>query len=346
MKAYVIYGKHDDAFIEVPKPEISGPMDVLVKVKSMGICGTDIHIFEGEHSMSVGQDRIPGHEFAGVVEAVGEGVTKFKVGDRVVHEPISFCGKCYACRKGQGNVCRHIKVTGCNMSGGCEEYWMSEEKQWHKIPDWMTWKQAALVEPYTIGAQVNAQAKVTADDIVLVHGGGPIGLMCMDTAKHFGAKVFVSEIMPGRIELAKKMGADAVINPKEENLVERVMELTDGLGPTVILDCVGLGGMMDSNFEMLQPAGTFVPVATAPYKIEKPFMVMSKQLTIIGSRLQWKQFEPVIARFGLYAEHANMMVTDTFPFEEADKAFRFAAERHPETGKVVILFDADDPKNA
>lgn len=339
MKAFVIRGKEDCFFIETEKPQITRPDDVLVKVRSAGICGTDLHIYMSEHSMSMGVDRIPGHEFAGEVVEVGPGVKNLKPGDRVVHEPINYCGTCYACRHGQGNVCRTLKVTGCNCNGGWQEYYCAQEKQWHKIPDWMTWVQAALVEPYTIAAQVCSQAKVEAGDVVLIHGGGPIGLMCCDTAKHFGAKVIVSEIVKGRLELAKELGADYAVDPREQDLKALVKEVTEGEGVNVILDCAGLARMMNDNVEMLSPAGRLVPVAPVAVHIDDPIPVMAKQLTIIGSRLQMGKFAPVIARYELYAKHADKMVTDTFPFEESDKAFAFANARNPETGKVVVVFD-------
>ena len=339
MKAFVIRGKENCFFIEADEPKIVHPDDVLVRVKSAGICGTDLHIYMGEHTMSMGVDRIPGHEFAGEVIAVGEAVKKLKIGDRVVHEPINYCGKCYACTHGQPNVCSHLQVTGCNCDGGWQEYYCAPEKQWHKIPDTMTWIQAALVEPYTIAAQVCAQANVEAGDVVLIRGGGPIGLMCCDTAKHFGATAIVSEIVKGRLELAREIGADYVVDPRETNLKEFIHEITCGEGVNVILDCAGLPAMMNDNIEMLSPAGRFVPVAPMPIHIDDPIPVMAKQLEIIGSRLQYRKFASVIARYMLYAENMLQMVTDTFPFTESDRAFAFANARNPETGKVVVLFD-------
>lgn len=339
MKAFVIRGKEDCFFIDKEEPKVTRPDDVLVKVKSAGICGTDLHIYMGEHTMSMGVDRIPGHEFAGEVLEVGSAVKNLKPGDRVVHEPINYCGTCYACRHGQGNVCRSLHVTGCNCDGGWQERFVAPEKQWHKLPDWMSWTQAALIEPYTIAGQVCAQSDVQAGDWVLIHGGGPIGLMCCDTAKHFGAKVIVSEISEGRLALAKELGADVAVDPRTTDLKKLVMDLTDGEGVNVILDCAGLARMMNDNMEMISPAGRFVPVAPIPIHIDDPIPVMAKQIKIVGSRLQMKQFEPVIARYKLYAENVDKMVTDTFRFEESDKAFAFANARDPKTGKVVVLFD-------
>lgn len=338
MKAFVI-GKDGKKFIrDVEKPTLKGPKDVLVKVKAAGICGTDLHIYQGEHPMAVGQDRIPGHEFAGEVVDVGPEVRNLKPGDRVVHEPIAYCGECYACTHGQPNVCRNLKVTGCNVDGGWQEFFCAPERQWHKIPDWVTWTEAACVEPYTIGAQVCAQADVQAGDVVLIHGDGPIGLICGDTAKHLGATVIISGHRAGRLQLAKDIGLDYAVNSRETNLKDLINDLTDGEGVNVILDCVGLGKIMDDNLDMLSPAGRFVPVAVAPFTINNPTNILAKQLKIVGSRLQNKKFAPVIARYSLYKESIDRLVTDTYAFEDSDEAFQYNLARHPETGKVVILF--------
>ena len=341
MKAFVIAGAENCFFKDVEKPEIKKPDDVLIKVKSAGICGTDLTIYAGKHPMAAGVDRIPGHEFAGEVVEVGAAVKELKPGDHVVHEPISYCGECYACTHGQPNVCSDIRITGCNIDGGWQEYFCAPEKQWHKIPDWVSWTEAALVEPYTIGAQVCSRANIMAGDLVLIHGGGPIGLMCGDTAKHLGAKVIVSEIQSGRLRLAEKIGLDYAVDPRETDLKTFIKEVTDGKGVNVILDCAGLGFLMEDNMEMLSPAGRFVPVATAPFSLSllSSFYIMFKQISIVGSRLQYKQFEPVIARYALYKNCIDMIVTDTFRFEDSDKAFKYNAERHPETGKIVVLFD-------
>lgn len=340
MKTFVIRGKHDVYFEDKPMPQLQGPQSVMVKVKSAGICGTDIHIYEGEHSMSIGQLRIPGHEFAGEVVAVGAEVKQFKVGDRVVHEPINYCGKCYACRNGEGNVCKHVQVTGCNCSGGWQEYFVADAKQWHHIPDWITWEQAALIEPYTIAGQVCTKAELRAGDTVLIHGGGPIGLMCADTVMHLGGIPIVSEVLEGRLQLAKEMGIPYVINAIKQDVTQTIMEITDGEGVNVVMDCAGLRSSLSDAMLQLTPAGRFVPVAPLnELNVQNAIMIMVKQLKIVGSRLQMNQFEPVIARYALYKDTIDRMITNVYSFDESDKAFAHAAARDPKVGKIVVRFD-------
>lgn len=337
MKAFMIEDTKFADLIEVEEPRLNSPTAVKVEVESVGICGTDIKIFEGHHSQSQGQKRIPGHEFAGVVVEVGKEVKNLKVGDRVVHEPISYCGTCYACLRGEGNVCADVRVTGCNCSGGMEEYFVAEEKQWHKIPDFITWNQAALIEPYTIAAQVCARAELRPEDTMLIHGAGPIGLMLADTALHLGARVCISELSAGRLELARRIGIPDVIDSGKQDVRDEVMKFTEGYGPNIIADCAGVPKLAQEALDLLSPCGRFIPVAGVPFTCDG-YKAMRKQLKIVASRLQMHQFVPVISRFRLYQEHADEMVTDVFDFQDTKKAFQLAAERKPQTGKIVLRF--------
>ena len=338
MKAFMIEDTRFAGFIEVEEPQICSPTAVKVQVESVGICGTDIKIYEGHHSLSMGQKRIPGHEFAGVVTEIGGQVKGLKKGDRVVHEPISYCGQCYACLKGEGNVCAQVKVTGCNMSGGLEEYFVSDERQWHRIPDWISWNEAALIEPYTIAAQVCARAELAPEDTLLIYGAGPIGLMLADTAIHMGAMVMISEISDGRLRMAREIGIPYVIDSTRDNLRERVMELTGGYGPNIIADCAGIVQLDEEAIDMLSPCGRFVPVAAVPFMFDG-YKAMRKQLKIVASRLQMHQFAPVISNFRQYQEHADRIITDVFDFRDTKKAFALAGQRRPETGKIVLRFN-------
>lgn len=340
MKAYMISennGTVKTGFINVDEPQIKNGRSVKVAVESVGICGTDLKIYAGHHMQSIGADRIPGHEFAGVVVEVGDEVEKLKVGDRVVHEPVSFCGKCYACRRGRGNVCSNVRVTGCNMEGGLEEYFVADEKQWHKLPDYITWNEAALIEPYTVAAQTCARADVSAGDTVLIYGAGPVGLMVADTALHLGATVIISGRREGRLQLAGKLGTPYVIDSEKENVRERVMEITKNEGPNVVCDCAGSPELAEEAIEILSPAGRFVPVAPVTFRLDA-YKCMRKELDISASRLQANQFIPVISRFKLYQENADRLITDEFDFEQTEEAYQYAARRETRTGKVVIRF--------
>ena len=337
MKAFMILGAGDSFMTEVPEPQLENGLSVKVAVESVGVCGTDIKIFEGHHSQSAGQRRIPGHEFAGVVTELGSEVSDLKLGDRVVHEPIAYCGKCYACRRGEPNVCRELRVTGCNMSGGLEEYFVADRRQWHKIPDNMSWDEAAMIEPYTIAGHACARAEVSQGDWVLIYGAGPIGLTIADTAMNLGARVVISEISPGRLDIARKMGIPHVVDSNTQDVRQVIMGLTENEGPNVVFECAGFARFAEEAIDILSPAGRFVPLAPVTFSCDA-YWATRKQLRLVTARLQVGQFEPVISRFDLYKANIDTMITDTFPFEESKAAFEYACQRQPQTGKVVIRF--------
>lgn len=219
-----------------------------------------------------------------------------------------------------------------------EEYFVAKEQQWHKIPDWVTWNEAAMVEPYTIGAQTCARANVLPGDTVLIHGAGPIGLTVADTAMHLGATVIISEVTDGRLKLARAMGVPYVIDAKTQDTKEELMKITDGEGANVVCDCAGIRAIAEDAVNECSVAGRFVPVAAVPFTFDS-YEAMHKQVNVISTRLQMNQFVPVIARYVLYKENIDRMITDVFDFNEIKKAFEYAAERHPDTGKIVLRFN-------
>jgi len=220
MKAVYIKEPGKLEVIDVEKPSIKKDTQVLVKITAAGICGSDIHIFHGTHAYAT-YPRIIGHEGCGIVEEVGSAVTDLKPGDSVIIEPITGCGTCYACRHGRYNCCPDIKVAGVHIDGVMEEYFVTERNKLYKYdPNELTPVEAATAEPYTVGAQANAQANTQPGDLVLIHGAGPIGMIICDIAEKRGATVIVSEVNEDRLKIAKDFGAKYTINPKKEDLKE------------------------------------------------------------------------------------------------------------------------------
>ena len=165
MKAIQVVEPGDMRLVDVEMPALKTPTSVIVKVKAAGICGSDVHILHGKNPYAT-YPRIVGHEVAGVIAQVGEQVTKYHVGDRVVVEPILFCGKCYPCRTGRQNVCENLQVYGVHMEGAFEEYMCAEESALHILPEGISFEQGALIEPYTIGAQGLWRTDAKAGDII------------------------------------------------------------------------------------------------------------------------------------------------------------------------------------
>lgn len=323
---------------EVEKPRIACPADVLVRVKAAGICGSDIHIAHGTNPYAT-YPRILGHEVAGVVDEIGPGVKTLKPGDRVVLEPIVYCGECYACKKGRQNVCRSLQVRGVHLDGGFADYLVSDEKFLHRFPQELTYEQAALVEPYTIGAQSNWRASTRAGDVVLIHGAGPIGLIICDVAKSKGAICIVSELNEHRLAMAKDFGADYAINPSKESLKDTVMEITDGMGPNIIFEATGVSSLLTEAVELVSAAGTVVPLSFGSKPTPINFQqVNKKEVTIAGTRLQCDKFPDVISFLKDRVDKIDKLITHTFPAEKYEEAFCTFIDKNSGSCKVVLTF--------
>ena len=339
MKAVYIKEPGKLEVIDVEKPSIKKDTQVLVKITAAGICGSDIHIFHGTHAYAT-YPRIIGHEGCGIVEEVGSAVTDLKPGDSVIIEPITGCGTCYACRHGRYNCCPDIKVAGVHIDGVMEEYFVTERNKLYKYdPNELTPVEAATAEPYTVGAQANAQANTQPGDLVLIHGAGPIGMIICDIAEKRGATVIVSEVNEDRLKIAKDFGAKYTINPKKEDLKEAIMKITDGKGVNVVFETSGVPALTSLSVELLSPHGRLVPLTFAPEPVPINFRLMNKnELVIAGTRNQNGKFPEVVESLPSRKDRIDKLVTLVFPAEEAEKAFDTAMDKTSGSCKVVITF--------
>ncbi|MFJ7951756.1 2,3-butanediol dehydrogenase [Lysinibacillus sp. NPDC096418] len=250
MKAARWYKPKDIRVEEVEEPVISQGK-VKIKVQWTGICGSDLHEYAAgpifipvDQPHYVSKDIAPiimGHEFSGEVVEIGEGVTKVKVGDPVVVEPILACGECPACKKGKYNICIHLGFHGLSGGGGgFSEYTMVDEKMVHKMPEGLSFEQGALVEPAAVALHSVRLSKLKAGDKAAVFGTGPIGLLVIEALRAAGAsEIYAVELSEERAAKAIELGATAVINPKDEDAVARLHELTNG-GVDVAFEVTGV----------------------------------------------------------------------------------------------------------
>jgi L-gulonate 5-dehydrogenase len=322
---------------EIPRIKNSG--DVLVKVKRVGICGSDIHILHGKNPFAV-YPRVWGHEFVGEVADTGAGVKAVKKGDRVVVEPIMFCGECYACRQGRGNVCANLRVFGVHVDGGCAEYVLVPEANAHILPEGLPWDEAALIEPFTIGAQACYRGDVRQGDYVLVMGAGTIGLTVASLAKLYGGIVIVSDLVDEKLAYAKSRGADYVINSGKENLIDTVNKITGGMGPNVTIDAVCIKKTFEDAVLISSTAGRIVELSfnETPSEIA-PVNIIKKELTICGSRLQTKRFPVVIDFIKSGKLPLGGFVSKVYPITEMKEAFDYTEKNNATVRKVLISFD-------
>ena len=339
MKAVIVDKPFSIHFADIPMPEIKKDNEVLIRVKYGSICGSDIGIYKGTNSLAT-YPRLIGHEYGGIVEAVGASVTDLKVGDYVAVDPVRTCGKCYACRHDRHNVCSVLEVTGVHRDGGFAEYVVAPDYACYaidinRVPE----KLISLVEPYSIGVQVAHRGRIAEGDKVLVMGSGPIGICVMQVAKARGASVMMTDLIDTRLERALKMGADCVVNVGKDDLEQAVAKFTDGDGIPVIIDTVCIPSSFEQAVQMACPAGRVVTLGL----VNKPSAIASvelvkKELDVLGSRLSNYRFPEVIRGFEDGSLTPSGIVSSYYPFEKAEEAMKRMMEHPDEECKIVLCF--------
>ena len=248
MKAGVVHAREDIRYEDIEKPKAE-PGKVVVKVKYTGICGSDIPRVNGDACHYF--PNVLGHEFSGVVDEIGEGVTAVKVGDRVAGIPLVPCMKCEDCQKGNYSLCKHYSFIGSREFGSFAEYVSMPEKNVVRFSDDVSFVQGAFFEPATVALHGLERTDYKGGKTVAILGGGTVGMMTMQWAKIFGAKkVVVFDIVDERLDLAKRLGGDAGINTKEEGFMEKAKELTDGRGFDYVFETAGNTITMKMAFEL------------------------------------------------------------------------------------------------
>ncbi len=339
MKAITITEPFKIQIIEVPKPVIKKADDVIIKITSGGICGSDIGIWNGTNSLAT-YPRLIGHEFGGIVEAVGTGVTDIKAGDKVAVDPVVSCGHCYACKIGRHNVCSELEVMGVHRDGGFAEFVCVEAKNVHRFHQNFENSLLGLVEPYTIGVEVNKRGDIREKDNVLIMGAGPIGICIMQVAKRNGARVIMTDIVKARLEKAVGMGADEVVLIPEENLEERLSKFTKEEGIPVVIDTVCTPKSFEESVRLACPAGRVVVLGlkNVPSAITMAD-ITKKELTIVGSRLNNHCFDEVIEGFEDGSLQPEELKTRIFNYRDVEQAFDMIRETPEKVLKIVIQFD-------
>lgn len=348
MRAVVYRGVNDMRIETVPVPRI-GPGELLVKIATCGICGTDLKkIHMGSHSAP----RIFGHEMAGTVAAVGEGVTRFAVGDRVMsfhHVP---CGECYYCCKQTPAQCPLYKKTGATAGfepsgGGFAEYirimdFVVQNRGVVPIPDGVPFEQAAFVEPVNTVLKGVKLLNLQPDDTVLVIGQGPIGLMHASLAKRIGARVLTSDLFPERHAIAARFGLTNPIHAGSENVVERVFAETDRRGADAVILAVGGNGLIRTAMDAARPGGKVMLFAQTQHgeATIDPAAVCVDEKTLLGS---YSSSFPILDEvtslvFDGYRNGFDLtqLISHRFPLEQAVEAIEIASHPQPDSMKIMI----------
>lgn len=327
MKALVktALGAGNLSVLERDEPKISEDQ-VKIKVKYAGICGSDLHTFEGHYKVAAPVTL--GHEFAGEIVEVGAKVTGLKVGDRVTSETtFQICGECRYCKEKQYNLCATRKGLGTQQDGAFAEYVIARKESVHLLPENVDYLAASITEAAACGYHAVAKAKIQPEDIVVVLGPGPIGLLVAQVVKSRGAKVVMTGLTKdaGRLAEAKKLGIDYTVDIQEENVVELLNQLTDGYGADVVFECTGAPPSMRMGMELLTKRGQYVQVGLFPTdEVMVDFSkIIQKELSVVGSRSQnTHDWQPTLKLMNEGAIDAKSLVSHQFGIDEWDKAYQ------------------------
>lgn len=344
MRAAVYRGVNDVRLETVPVPAI-GPGELLVRVHTCGVCGTDLKkIATGSHSAP----RIFGHETSGVVAAVGEGVTKFNPGDRVIvfhHIP---CRQCYYCRHKTFAQCPVYKKVGCTAGfepsgGGFSEYvrvmdWIVEQGT-VKIPDGISFEQACFVEPVNTCMKGIEALRLQPGETVLAIGQGPIGIILSVLARKAGATVITSDLYAERLRIAKSLGFERTIDASRDDAVSFVRQQTEGRGADVVILAVGSNSLIRPAMEATRPGGRvllFAQTQRGEAMID-PAAICVDEKTLLGSYSASMDLQEASVRFVMNREmHLEQLISHRFPLSESVQALDIAAHPQPSSMKVVI----------
>jgi len=338
MKAIRIVKPYKVENYDIAEPTV-GPAELLIKVKVLGLCGSDLATYRGSNPM-VGYPRIPGHEIVGEIVDKGSHVpADFVVGASVTVFPYTACGKCPACRIGRVNCCQYNQTMGVQRDGAAAEYIVVPYQKVFRV-DGFSYEQIVCIEPLSVGWHATSRAEVASEDTVLVFGCGVIGLGAAAASAFKSATVIAVDIDDGKLENAEKLGAKYLINSATENLEERAKQITSGEGPRVVIEAVGLPQTFAKAVEIVSFAGRVVYIGYAKDKVEyEAKLVVSKELDIKGSRNAFNsEISAVIDMLKISKADITSLVTQRFKIDEAAIAFDFWDKNTVEVTKIVILF--------
>jgi (R,R)-butanediol dehydrogenase/meso-butanediol dehydrogenase/diacetyl reductase len=322
MKALRWHARKDLRYEDVPEPS-PGPGQLKVKVSLAGICGSDLKEYAAGPNM-IDPTKVPitvGHEFVGRIAEVGKGVTSFKVGERVATLGYWYCGECYFCKRAMYNICTNAGFTGLTTDGCMAEYVVIPSYAAYKLPDSVPDELGALVEPLAVAFHAVNQGNVRPGDTVAIVGAGTIGLSVLLAAKAAGAsEVYLVDKVKRRGECALAMGATAFINPEDEDPVQRVKDLTGGLGADVSFECVGIQATAQMAQKLARSGGNIVIVGVfeAPASMDL-FDLMFNQKTMVGSSIYVHEATTVIALLANKSIDPSRLITAKVPLKDAVK---------------------------
>lgn len=327
--------------VPIPQPD---PGQILIKIKRIGICGSDIHVYHGKHPYT----KYPvtqGHEVSGRIAALGEGVTDLRVGQKVTVEPQVFCGKCYPCTHGKYNLCEKLKVMGFQTTGAASEYFAVDQSKVDPLPEGMDFDEGAMIEPLAVTVHAVKRAGDVKGLNVCVLGCGPIGILLIQSLKAFGAaKVLATDVSDYRLELARQCGADQVVNTRNHDFGEA---MTEAFGPDkadIIYDCAGNDITMDQAIQNARKGSVIILVAVYAGLAHCDLAKLNDSELDLNTTMMYRH-EDYLDAIRLVSEgqiRLKLLMSKHFAFRDYLAAYEYIDSNREITMKVLIDVDPTD----
>lgn len=323
---------------DVPVPSKLQPNEILLKIQQIGVCGSDIHVFHGEHPATP-YPVVQGHEYSATVEAVGDAVTKAKPGMKATARPQLVCGKCGPCIRGQYNACQELKVQGFQAPGVAQNYFVVPEDRLIIFPDSMSLEHGAMIEPAAVGAHSTSRTTGIEGKNVVVSGAGTIGNLVAQFAKARGArKVLITDVSNYRLEKAKECGIDETLNVMETPFDEGVKNCFGDEGFQVGMEAAGVQASLDALIANVEKGGDIVILGVfAKNPTMNMFYLGEHELNVFGSMMyRHEDYEAAVEMIANGKINLEPLISMHFPFEEYLQAYKYIEEQGDKTMKVII----------
>ncbi|MCI8416836.1 MAG: zinc-binding alcohol dehydrogenase family protein [Lachnospiraceae bacterium] len=338
MKAIKLEKPWEVACVDLEKP-VPKEGEALIRIKAAGICGSDIGAFRGTNSL-VSYPRIIGHELAGEIVSIPENNKNgLKPGDKVVVDPYLYCGNCYPCSIKRTNCCNDLKVLGVHVDGGMAEYYCHPADMLIKIPEGMTWEQAAMAEPLTISLHGIHRGGFKEGEYCAIIGAGTIGLVAGLVAQAYGGHAILLDLVQERLDFAKSLGIEHIINSGKEDPVERIREITGGMMAQQVMECSGANVAIRSTLDYVCHAGRITLTGWPKKETSLPTdMITKKEIDIRGARTSAGEFEEALDLIMTKKVDMMKILTKVIPVEEAAETI-IDIEKNPGNYlKVIVTF--------
>ncbi len=325
---------------DLPDPA-PGKEEILVRVAACGICGSDVHGYDGSSGRRI-PPLVMGHEAAGTITALGDGVSNFAVGDRVTFDSTIYCGACANCRRGDVNLCDHRQVLGVSCAefrrpGAFAEFVAVPARIAYRLPDNLSFNEAAMLEAVSVALHGVSLAEMSKDTTALVLGAGMIGLLTVQALRAAGcSRILVADLDKTRLKLAQEVGATDVLSP-EKNVAEQVLELTSGIGADVAIEAVGRNETVKASIDSVRKGGTVVLVGNISPEVTLPLQrVVSRQIRLQGSCASAGEYPRAIELLSSGAIQVKQLITAVATLEEGPRWFERLYAGEPNLMKVIL----------